>query len=238
MDKIFSPIKERIFQFIENQGIVKEEFYEKTGISASNFKGKGALSEIGGDKIVQILTKYPKLNPEWLLIGEGQMVKNLTDLGEPNINYLLNLKSDKAKKLQQVPLYNVEATAGIVDLLNDGNRQKFIPIDYITIPNLPKCDGALPITGDSMYPLLKSGDMVLYKEVQDKSNIIWGEMYLVAISHNGDDFFFAKYLQKADREGYVKLVSQNVNHQPVEFPANSILALALIKASIRINTQF
>ena len=43
-------------------------------------------------------------------------------------------------------------------------------LDYISIPRLPKCDGAVYVTGDSMYPLLKSGDIVLYKEVSDIKN--------------------------------------------------------------------
>lgn len=74
MDKIFT-IKERILQFIEKQGIKKEEFYTKTEITASNFKGAGLKSEIGGNKLVKILTIYPEINSEWLIIGKGQMLK-------------------------------------------------------------------------------------------------------------------------------------------------------------------
>ena len=53
MDKI-STIKRRILQFIDFKGITKEEFYKKTEISSSNFKGKNLESEIGGEKIVKI----------------------------------------------------------------------------------------------------------------------------------------------------------------------------------------
>ena len=74
MDKI-STIKENILYFIENQNIKKSDFYEKTDISASNFKGSGLNSEIGGSKIVKILTCYPEINPEWLLTGQGNMLK-------------------------------------------------------------------------------------------------------------------------------------------------------------------
>lgn len=78
MDKIFSPIKGRIMKYIDYKGIKKEDFYEKTSITASNFKGSGAKSEMGGDKIVKILTVYSDLNPEWLLLGTGVMVKTKT----------------------------------------------------------------------------------------------------------------------------------------------------------------
>lgn len=74
MEKI-STIKKNIFQFIEYKGITKEEFYEKTEISSSNFKGTNRQSEIGGDKIIKILTIYPEINAEWLLTGKGEMLK-------------------------------------------------------------------------------------------------------------------------------------------------------------------
>lgn len=77
MDKIFTPIKQRILQFIDNEKISKESFYKKTGISASNFKGSGLKSEIGGEKIAKILTEYDKINSEWLLIGKGEMIKKI-----------------------------------------------------------------------------------------------------------------------------------------------------------------
>lgn len=91
MDKIFSPIKGRIFEFLNYQGIKKELFYEITGITSSNFKGKGALSEIGGDKIAKILSTYPKLSARWLILGEGQMIRAAemggSVIAEPNVKY-------------------------------------------------------------------------------------------------------------------------------------------------------
>lgn len=74
MDKIFT-IKERILQFVENQKIKKKDFYSQTEIRAANFKGIGLKSEIGGNKLVKILTIYPQINAEWLLLGKGEMLK-------------------------------------------------------------------------------------------------------------------------------------------------------------------
>jgi len=62
--------------FLDLKGIAKEEFYRVTGISASNFKGSGLKSDIGGDKIVKILSCYQNLNPEWLLTKIGSVEKN------------------------------------------------------------------------------------------------------------------------------------------------------------------
>lgn len=45
------------------------------GFSDANFKGIGLKSELGGEKIAKILTSYPELSAEWLLLGEGDMLK-------------------------------------------------------------------------------------------------------------------------------------------------------------------
>lgn len=68
-------IKGRILTFIKEQGISREEFYKRTGLSASNFKGVALKSALGSDKIAKILTIYNMLSPEWLLMGNGSMLK-------------------------------------------------------------------------------------------------------------------------------------------------------------------
>jgi hypothetical protein len=91
MDKI-STIKENILYFIEKQNISKVKFYEKTKLSASNFKGLGLNSEIGGDKIVRILDCYPEINPEWILTGKGDMLRDSSPKSEQytDLENLLN----------------------------------------------------------------------------------------------------------------------------------------------------
>lgn len=74
MDKI-SPIKERILQFIESQGITKTDFCKNTNISYSNLKGRSLFSEIGGEQIGHILNYYSEISPIWLLLGQGSMLK-------------------------------------------------------------------------------------------------------------------------------------------------------------------
>ena len=87
-----------------------------------------------------------------------------------------------------------------------------------------------------MYPLLKSGDIVLYKQLNDLEDIFWGDMYLLSIDIDGEEYITVKYIQKSEREGYVKLVSQNPHHADKEVAVDRIRALALVKASIRMNS--
>ena len=138
---------------------------------------------------------------------------------------------------QKIPLYDIEAVAGLVPLFQDAKETE--AIDHISIPRLPKCDGAIYVTGDSMYPLLKSGDIIIYKQIHDIQNdIFWGEMYLLSIDTEDEEYISVKYIQKSEKgDQYIKLVSQNKHHQDRDILRSRVKALALVKASVRINSM-
>lgn len=224
MDRIVSNIKRYL---IDND--IKASQAE-SAIGVSNGTLSKALSKgtsIKTDTLEKFLNTYKDF---WIR----------ENMGVDYINEKTNvykLRTDKNHEHQTIPLYNLEATAGLVDLfLNAGNQT---PIDTISIPNLPKCDGAIFVTGDSMYPLLKSGDIICYKQIFDFNNeIFWGEMYLISVEVAEEEFVSVKYIQKSDKgDDYVKLVSQNQHHQPKDVLIEKVRALALVKASIRINSM-
>ena len=146
-------------------------------------------------------------------------------------------RSDRTLPSQSVPLYNIEGTAGLVPLFLDKSARSR-RVDDIHIPNLPRCDGAIYVVGDSMYPLLKSGDIVLYKQIGDVNDIFWGDMYLLSIDIDGEEYVTVKYIQKSEKPscGCVKLVSQNPHHADKDIEIGRIRALAFVKASIRMNS--
>ena len=235
MDKI-STIKERILSFLEYNGIKKADFYQATGVADSNFKGKNLYSQPGGDVLVKILTSYPNISAEWLLTGEGDMLKSkYTEEPQIEVKPIHQPRStEKKEETQVVYLYDFEASAGLRALF-DNSRQNII--DTIKIPNLPKCDGAIHIVGDSMYPLLKSGDIILYRQIPlDINNLLYGEMYLLSYDIDGDDYIVVKYIRKSGKgEPFITLGSENPAHAPRDIDFRRITALALVKASVRIN---
>ena len=214
-----------------------------------------------------LYSKCENINAEYLLTGIGDIEKpnvekklhsesvtksvtnNVTNqkykkgyTNEDNPYIIENLPTnrktaDSIHEIQEVPLYDLEATAGLQELFSGGKSAVQI-LDTIKIPHLPKCDGAISITGDSMYPLLKSGDMVLYKEIPLDS-IFYGEMYLLSYKiDDWEEYVTVKYVQKSDLgDEYLKLVSQNQHHQPKDVLKAHITAIAIIKASIRIDTM-
>lgn len=196
--------------------------------------GKAALSMIETGKAGlstrnrNILVQDFNANPEWVDNGKGKMFN-----AEPDFTPYTH-RTDKSLPLQSVPLYSIEGTAGLVPIFAEGSTAQ--PINYIHIPNLPKCDGAIYVVGDSMYPLLKSGDIILYKQLRDVRDVFWGDMYLLSIDMDGEEYITVKYVQKSEHEGYIRLVSQNQHHADKEIEVSRIRAIALIKASVRMHT--
>lgn len=230
-------VSERVGEYIAKKGISYYAF--ENSIEASRGSISKAVKEgksIGSQVLEKILSVYTDLNPNWLLTGHGNVFRENDSISRNNKIETFRLKTDSSLESQQIPLYDIEAVAGLVPLFQDSKAQE--PIDHISIPHLPKCDGAVYVTGDSMYPLLKSGDIVLYKEINDiRNEIFWGEMYLLSIDMSGEEYITVKYIQKSEREGFVKLVSQNKHHQDKDVEMSKIKALALVKASIRINAM-
>ena len=220
---------ERVKAIRKALGLTQDQLAGRLGI------GKAALSMIETGKAGlsarnrNILVQELNVNPEWLEGGKGNMFN-----AEPDLT-AYRLRTDNSLPLQSVPLYSIEGTAGLVPLFTDQAQAK--PVNFIHIPNLPKCDGAVYVAGDSMYPLLKSGDIVLYKQLHDIRDIFWGDMYLLSVEIDGEEYITVKYVRQSEREGFVRLVSENPLHADKEVEIDRIRAIALVKASIRMNAM-
>lgn len=228
-------VSARVGEYIEAKGISYYAFENSVGAS------RGAISKavkdgksLGSNVLERILDVYKDINPIWLLTGQGEMLLEAVQTRNGLQTY--RLKTDTNIDSQQIPLYDLEAVAGIVPLFGDTRVVK--PVDHISIPQLPKCDGAIYVTGDSMYPLLNSGDIIMYKIIEDIENgIFWGEMYLLGIDMGGEEYITVKYIRRNERKGYITLASENPSHQDKEIAMADIRALALVKGSIRINAM-
>ncbi|TDX86221.1 S24 family peptidase [Epilithonimonas xixisoli] len=233
-------IVEKLKEYLDFKNIEIAVAERELGVSnASLSKPFKANTNIKTTTLEKFLSTYKDLNPLWVLDESPNMLRK-GNSGQ--INESLHVYETKKTKeaiigLQEVPFYDLEATAGLQELFDSGKPHKVL--DTIKIPNLPRCDGAISVTGDSMYPLLKSGDIILYKETSVQ-NIFYGEMYLVSVkSDDWEEYITVKFVQKSEKgEDFVKLVSQNQHHQSKDINIGHISAIAMVKASIRYNTMF
>lgn len=230
--------KERLQEYLDHMGISASAFYRSTGLSRGLMDSDKLHQSLSTDKVATIIATYPDLSLEWLITGEGTMLRSEDGIrfeetiqrAPVQLHRISGKSRDTVVSEQSVPLYGVEATAGI---MAQGDMSDYI-IDHISIPHMPKVDGALVVTGDSMYPIIKSGDIVLYKVFQDFRHIIYGQMYLVSVIMEGDTLVLVKYVYKVEgADDFILLVSENKHHEPFKVPLSSVRSLALIKGSIR-----
>lgn len=225
--------KDRLLKLIEHYADGnKSEFARMIGISPQAISTWISRNTFDLDVIY---SKCVNISPEWLLTGKGPMLKPATQEPQVKVKPIHQPRyTEKKEDTQVVYLYDFKATAGLKALF-DNNKQNII--DTIKIPNLPKCDGAIHIMGDSMYPELKSGDIILYKQqLLDINNLLYGEMYILSYNIDGEDYIVVKYIRKSDKgEPFISLGSENPAYAARDIDFRCITALALVKASVRIN---
>ena len=195
-------------------------------------KSRGEGRDLSKRVLEKIEKFYTDLNIDWLITGEGEMLKDSRPVMPAQT---FQLRTDRSVTVQDIPLYDFDAAAGLVAIFNDLHAE---PIDYLRIPNLPVVDGAIFVRGESMSPLLKSGDIVMYKKKElSLDSILWGEIYLLSFQSDGDSYTAVKYIQKSEAPGMVRLASFNPTFAPKDIPMESITALALVKASLTFHTM-
>ena len=198
--------KNRLLEFLKYLNIGQNRFEAHVGISngyINNNKGS-----IGTKVLDKISAAYPELNTHWIVTGEGNMLKNTT-VQTKGIRYH----------------GNIEGTASKAIVFNDEREEEF---QIMNIPGFEDCTDAINVWGDSMYPVLKSGEIIILKEWKE-SFINYGKIYLV-VTRNGNRMI--KYLKPAEEKGMIKCVSENPEHPAFDVPLKDILKIYLVKGHI------
>lgn len=86
-----TTIQERILQYLEYKKVTPYKFCKDLEFPMGSLNKRGS---IGTDKYLKIIKYYRDLNPEWLLSGEGSMLKKeqKTQANTPDDKYLLLLE--------------------------------------------------------------------------------------------------------------------------------------------------
>ena len=186
--------RDRLIEFLKYLGIGQTAFEEKVGIARSYIShNKGS---IGTGIIRKISFTYPELNTNWLITGEGDMLNNdfpsaiskepITKYGVHDENQNRDVTINK--NLKGIRYHeNLDASAGNVGMFDDEKENNG---SMIWIPGFEDCTDAINVWGDSMYPVLKSGEIIILKEWRE-SFIDYGKIYLV-ITKNGKHSFLVK----------------------------------------------
>lgn len=88
-------VKERIIEYTKFKEISTREFCRIIGVSETYVNSM--RNSIQPDKLVRIVHAFPDLNTEWLLTGEGEMIKGNTTLPPIERDQLVSASSEVFK---------------------------------------------------------------------------------------------------------------------------------------------
>lgn len=210
-------ILQRIDKVANNELVTITTLEKKIGAS------KGVLSralakntDIQSKWLRLIVENYPRYNSEWLLTGNGSMLKETTDaMKAPN----------------GIPLVIPTAIGGF------GNNHFSIAErdvkDYYVIPKFrhKEIDFMIEVEGSSMYPKYNSGDVVACKIIKENSFIQWNKTHVIATRDQG---IIIKRIKKGKDDTRLCMVSDNRNYGPFEVPKSEITGIALVIGVIRL----
>lgn len=212
-------ILDRIKQFIDSEGIAVSAFEKSIGMSNASF-GKSLRSggAIGTDKLENILSVYPRLSPNWLLTGEGAMLK-----GED-----LPVAHHTTSPKEGIPLIPLSAMAGA--LTGEQTVLEYECERYV-VPAFNGADFLIPVKGNSMTPTYVSGDIVACQRVPMTGLFFqWNKPYVLDTAQGA----LIKRIKPGSDKDHVLIVSDNEQYDPFELHFSEIHAVALVIGLIRL----
>lgn len=154
-----------------------------------------------------ILRTFPDISAEWLIRGEGSMLKSEYNEDKPKISYTTG-----------VPYYNVDFIGGFDIVLNDQTVKPEYLIDF-KMYNTAEC--WCNVTGHSMEPEISQGDIIALKELHDwQTYIPSGEIYAIVTTEHRT----IKRVSPGKHEGYILLTPSNTSPEyvPQEIPLSIV----------------
>lgn len=192
--------KKRLLQYLSSKHISVTVFLQETGIKRGFLDGDKLKASISDIFLAKIIAKYEDLNIEWLITGNGEMLKdgNLKQYNEPQFSISQFKQRGYAPYYSDLPL-----SAGLMGLANIEQREN--PESWIKFPGVD-VDGWFPVIGCSMEPKIFAGDIVGVKQIDNWERIDPDKTYMI-ITH---DDRMIKHLETDDNDDSILwAVSEN-----------------------------
>lgn len=213
-------LKERLLQFISYKGIEIAVFERSIGLSngAVHKMGEGTRSST----IDKISAAYPDLNIIWLKTGIGEML-----ISEERKEKIISVDQTAISETKRkgALIYDIDATCGI-----DGRDIEFTDervIGSIEAPEINSNSKIIFATGDSMTPLITSGDRIVVRKIESWDYFNYGQVYLIITN----DYRFIKRVRKhpVNPEDLILLRSENADYDDIDLPKREIVHLFIVE---------
>lgn len=205
-----SPIKKRVLALVSHfSGNNKKAFENEVGLSNGFINNiKMTIHPKSSEKI---LSKYPEINRDWLLFGEGEMLNTKASA--------VTKQEDEESDGKLIPLLPLSAEGGSLDGFD--NLGVSLPDCEVIYSPIRDADMAITVSGKSMEPTYPEGCRVVVKRINHALFIEWGREYVLD-TING---IVLKTLEPSDDPDFVRCTSLNPDQRryaPFEVPKESI----------------
>ena len=225
-----SPIKLRILDYITYKGLSKYEFYKTTGITRGILDQENGITETN---IIKFINAFPEVNINWIIIGEGNMLKQ--DISTPilsprdPINRINQEREGTSMgRTTSIPLIPVEKLSSFLlnspSKTNTGYQTNFIETAFFD------ADFYTRVRDLSLFPLYNSGDVIACKIIQPDDFIQWNKIYLLSTSQGT---IIKRILQGKD-EDHLKMSSDNPSFYSFEISRDEINAIAIVRGGVHL----
>lgn len=201
----------------------KAQFSKLLGVSPQTISAWIARNTFDSELIY---AKCRYVNPSWLLTGQGDMlVKNDVQQNVETKREAIPAMEGIPSDIAPIPLVTEHAAAGF------GNDcfsiQESDVKDYYIIPKFRfnHVDFMIEVSGISMYPHFKSGDVIACTILHEAKYIQWNRCHVIATRDQG---ILVKRIMPSEKEGCFKIVSENKDFPPFDLPKEDITGLALV----------
>lgn len=214
--------KERILHYIECKNIPKSKFYNDLGIKRGLLDSDKLKASVTDVVIAKILAIYKDLNINWLLTGEGNMLR--TESEKENIP----VAHPSDSPMEGIPLIPISAMAGAFT-----GEQSVLEYECerFVVPTFKGAEFLISVKGSSMYPKYNSGDIVACKRLpMDDIFFQWNKVYVL----DTDQGPLIKRVKPGSDKEHFLIVSDNEHYEPFELPLDRIYHVALVIGVIRL----
>ena len=212
-------IVDRIKLFREYLGIGQTAFEVNIGVARGYFSN---VKTLGSDRILRIHTKYPELNIEWLVTGNGEMIKN-AEREQKTIEISESAISETKRK--GALIYDIDATCGLSGRDIEFTDEKVI--GSIDAPEINSDSKIIFATGDSMLPLIASGDRVVIRKIESWDYFNYGQVYLIITN----EYRLIKRVRRhpKDADNLILLRSETPDYDDIDLPKREIIHLFIVE---------
>lgn len=175
-----------------------------------------------------IYTKCVDIDMNWLLTGEGKMLRNEESPPSEPIDGAIPLAHPANSPGEGIPLIPISAMAGA---FTGEHTVLEYECERFVVPTFKGAEFLISVKGSSMYPKYNSGDIVACKRLSMRDIFFqWNKVYVL----DTDQGPLIKRVKPGSDTGHVLIVSDNVHYEPFELALEQIHHVALVIGVIRL----